>query len=184
MPATTHRPALALLAGVVVLVVVLGYCAPAPAAGPASASGSDQPAGKNCVSAEEAGVRAAGDSGGARPTFSAAFYRRLLLLNVSLDGADGSELPISIEEVCSVPKRLKKQAAQLAGGDGVALLLARTTVWQGTTQLTGDAAAAAIDGADTAILRVRLVRPPKRWRTDEDGNPVPTFRTGRIEITD
>ena len=126
-------------------------------------------------------MHAAGDGG--PPKFTPAFYRRLLLLNVSLDGADGSQLPISIEEVCSVPKRLKKQAAQLAGGDGVALLRARTTVWQGNTQLTGEAATTAIDGADTAILRVRLARPTK-WREDEDGNPVPTFRTGRIEITD
>jgi hypothetical protein len=165
------------------VVIALGYGLPVSAAAPVSASGSDQPAGKNCVSAEEARVHAAGDSEGAPPKFTAAFYRRLFLLNVSLDGADGSELPISIEEVCSVPKRLKKQAVQLAGGDGVALLLARTSVWQGNTQLMGDAAATAVDGADTAILRVRLVRPAK-WREDEDGNPVPTFRTGRIEITD
>jgi len=174
-----------LLGGLLALVIALGYSAPAHAAAPVSASGSDQPAGKNCVSAEEARVRAAGDSGeeGTAPKFTPAFYKRLLLLDVSLDGADGSELPISIEEVCSVPKRLKKQAAQLAGGDGVALLLTRTSVWQDNTQLTGDAIAPAIDGADTAILRVRLI-PPAKWREDEDGNPVPTFRTGRIEVTD
>ena len=165
--------------------MALCQCASAHAAAPVSASGTDQPAGKNCVSAEEARVHAAGDSGeeGTAPTFTAAFYKRLLLLDVSLDGADGSELPISIEEVCSVPRRLRKQAAQLAGGDGVALLLPRTSVWQGTTQLSGESATTAIDGADTAILRVRLVRPP-RWREDEDGNPVPTFRTGRIQVTD
>jgi hypothetical protein len=165
--------------------MALGYCAPAPAAAPVSASGSDQPAGKNCVTAEEARVHAAGDSGeGAAPKFTAAFYRRLFMLNVSMDGADGKELPISIEEVCNVPKALKKQASQLAGGDGVALLLSRTSVWQGNTQVTGEAATTAIDGADTAILRVRLIRPPTKWREDEDGNQIPTFRTGRIEITD
>ena len=149
-----------------------------------AASGSNQPEAKNCVSAEEARVHAAGDSVGAALKFTDAFYKRLFLLNVSLDGADGSELPVSIEEVCSVPKRLKKQAAQLAGGDGVALLLTRTKVWQGNTELTGEAATTAIEGADTAILRVRLVRPTSKWRDDEDGNPIPTFRTGRIEITD
>jgi hypothetical protein len=138
----------------------------------------------SCVGAEEARVHAAGDSGEeAPPKFTPAFYRRLLTLDVSLDGADGAELPISIEQVCDVPKRLRKQAVQLAGADGVALLLRRTTVWTGGTQLTGSDAATAIDGADTAFLRVRLARPP-RWREDEDGNRVPTFRTGRIEITD
>jgi hypothetical protein len=163
-------------AGAVAVAIAFCYSTPAPAAATA------------CVGAEEARAHAAGDSSGededAPPKFTAAFYRRLLLLNVSLDGADGSELPISIEEVCSVPKRLRKQAVQLAGGDGVALLLPRTSVWEGETQLTGEGAAAAIDGADTAVLRVRLIRPPARWRQDEDGNPVPTFRTGRIEITD
>ena len=83
-----------------------------------------------------------------------------------------------------MPKRFKKQAAQLAGGDGVALLLGRTTVWQDNTQLTGEAIAPAIDDADTATLRVRLIRAQWKWRVDEDGNPVPTFRTGRMEITD
>jgi hypothetical protein len=174
---------LALIAGCVAIAIGFGHGAAVHAAAPVFPSGTDQPAGKNCVSAEEARVHATGDSEGAVPKFTAAFYRRLLLLDVSLDGADGNELPISIEAVCSVPKRLKKQAAQLAGGDGVALLLARTTVWQGNTQLTGEAATTAVDGADTAILRVRLIRPAK-WREDEDGNPVPTFRTGRIEVTD
>jgi hypothetical protein len=135
-----------------------------------------------CVGAEEARVHSSGDDGGP-PRFTAAFYRRLLVLEVSLDGADGADLPISIEEVCNVPKRLKRQAAQLAGGEGVAVLLARTTVWQDGSQVTGDDVAAALDGADTASLRVRL-RLPSAWREDEDGNKVPTFRTGRVEITD
>ena len=126
-------------------------------------------------------MHAAGDDAPLR--FTDAFYRRLLTLEVSLDGADGSELPISIEAVCDVPRRLRRQAAQLAGGEGVALLLQRTTIWKGGTPVTGDRAASALDGADTASLRVRMKRPPS-WRDDEDGNPVPTFRTGRIEITD
>jgi hypothetical protein len=135
-----------------------------------------------CVGAEEARVHSSGEDGGP-PRFTAAFLRRLLVLEVSLDGADGAELPISIEEVCNVPKRFRRQAAQLAGGEGVALLLARTTVWQDGSQVTGDDLAAAIDGADTASLRVRL-RQPSAWGEDEDGNKVPTFRTGRAEITD
>lgn len=143
-------------------------------AGPAAAAG-------HCVGAEEARAHSAGD--GPPPRFTSAFYRHLLTLEVSLDGADGSELPISIEAVCDVPRRLRKQATQLAGGDGVALLLGRTTVWEGGTELSGQDATRAIEGADTASMRVRLKRPPT-WREDEDGNPVPTFRAGRIEITD
>jgi hypothetical protein len=140
-------------------------------------------AASHCVGAEEAMARAAGDSESEKPKFTNAFYRRLFVLDVSLDGVERGELPISIEQVCNVPKPLRKQAAQLAGNDGVALLLGRTTVWQGDTQLTGDEARTALDGADTALLRVRLTR-PQGWSKDEDGDPVPTFRTGRIQITD
>jgi hypothetical protein len=165
----------AILTAVVAILIALPHAVPAAAAA------------KSCVSAEEARVHAAGDSSGedegAPPKFTAAFYSRLLTLDVSLDGADGNELPVSIEEVCDVPKKLKKQAAQLAGSDGVALLLHRTTIQQGPTLLTGESAATALEGADTAILRVRLAR-PRKWREDEDGNRVPTFRTGRVEITD
>jgi len=145
-------------------------------------SPSPAPAVGHCVGAEEAVVHASGEDGGP-PRFTPAFYRRLLVLEVSLDGADGAELPISIEEVCNVPKRLRRQATQLAGGDGVALLLPRTTVWRGAVQVPPERVAGALDGADTASVRVRLL-PSSAWHRDEDGNRVPTFRTGRIEITD
>jgi hypothetical protein len=154
----------------------------AAAAVGAGLSPSPAPAVGHCVGAEEAVVHASGEDGGP-PRFTPAFYRRLLVLEVSLDGADGAELPISIEEVCNVPARLRRQAAQLSGGEGVALLLARTTVWRGAAQVPPEHVAGALDGADTASLRVRL-RQPSAWREDEDGNRIPTFRTGRIDITD
>jgi len=88
----------------------------------AGLSPSPAPAVGHCVGAEEAVVHASGEDGGP-PRFTPAFYRRLLVLEVSLDGAD------------------------------------------------------------TASVRVRLL-PPSAWHRDEDGNRVPTFRTGRIEITD
>ena len=179
-----------LASGVIALVVALGAGQAAPAAAPVSASGSDQPSGKHCVGAEEARARAAGDSGGgeneeegAPPKFSAAFYGRTITLDASTDGVDGRTLPISIEEVCDVPKRLAKQAVQLAGADGVALLLPRTRVFQGRKRLRGKAAITALEGADTAVLRVRLAR-RRSWREDEDGNRVATFRTRRIKVTD
>jgi hypothetical protein len=184
-PQEARRPRPVLLAGVLALVLALSQATPAPAT-LVSASGSDQGAGKNCVSAEEASARAAGDSGGdedAPPKFSPAFYKRVFTLDVSLDGVEGRELPVSIEEVCDIPKARAKEAAQLAGADGVALLLPRTSVWQGPTRLSGTAAELALEGADTANLRVRLAR-PRAWRQDEDGSPVATFRAGRIEVTD
>ncbi len=99
------------------------------------------------------------------------------------DGLDGKELPVSIEETCDVAKALTKQAAQPAGIDGIALLSTRTSVWLDRTPLQGDAAVAALDGADTALLRVRLAR-QRRWSEDEDGDKVPTFTARRTTITD
>ena len=148
----------------------------------AGLSPSPAPAAGHCVGAEEAVVHAAGDDGDP-PGFGPAFYSRLLVLEVSLDGADGAELPISIEEVCNVPRRLRNEAAQLAGGEGVALLLAGTTVWRGHARVPPRAVARALDGAGTAALSVRL-RQRRAWRKYEVGNPVPTFTTERITITD
>lgn len=155
---------------------------------PAWALGTDQPPAGKCVGeVEDARALAAGDSGGeeegAPPKLNPAFYRRAVTFDVSADGLDGSALPISIEEVCDVPKARTKDAAKLAGSDGVALLLPRTTVWQDGAQLTGEAATTAVEGADTALVRGRLTR-PSAWREDEDGGRVATFRAGRIEVTD
>jgi hypothetical protein len=171
-----------LLIGVATVALALAGSPAAPASAPGRASGSDKPAGKHCVVAEEASIRPAGDSGG-EMKFSPAFYKRMYSLDVSLDGADGKELPISIETICDVPKARKKEAAQLPGNDGIARLLTRTQVWEGDTLLTGTQASTALDGADTATMRVRLTQ-PGTWSEDEDGNPIPTFRAGRIEITD
>jgi hypothetical protein len=159
--------------------VVAVVAAVAPPA--ATVSGSDQPAAKRCVTAQEA--IAAGDSGGAPPKFTRAFYARVFTLNTSLDGLDGKDLPMSIEEFCDVPKRLRKQAVQLAGADGIARISTSTHVWADGQRLTGTAATNAIDGADTAVLRVRLLR-VRRWGEDEDGTKVATFKTRRLEVTD
>ena len=146
-------------------------------------------AGQTCASPPEEAKRAAG--GVARtaqeeapPTFSEPFYAITITINASADGLNGEELPISIEEVCDVPKRLESEAAQLIGGEGVALIGSETKVFDaGGQQLTGDAATTALAGADTVSLKAQLVR-PAGWRQDEDGQPVPTFRTSRAEITD
>jgi Ca2+-binding RTX toxin-like protein len=120
----------------------------------------------------------------APPTFSDAFYAVTLSINASVDGVNGDELPVSIEEVCEVPSGLAGEAAQLIGGEGVALISSGTKVFDATGQeLTGDEAATALAGADSLSLKAQLLR-PAQWRQDEDGQPVPTFRTSRADITD
>ena len=119
----------------------------------------------------------------APPTFSEAFYATTITLDASADGLAAGQLPISIEEVCDVPANLAAEAAQLIGGDGVAIVDASTSVYQAGVRLQGQAATTAVAGADTALIRARLMR-PETWSQDEDGTPVPTFRAIRIDITD
>ncbi len=118
------------------------------------------------------------------PTFSDPFYAITITLNASADGLTGDELPISIEEVCDVPTRLAGEGAQLIGGEGVALISSQTQVFDvGGQRLTGDAATTALAGADSVSVKAQLKR-PAGWRQDEDGQPVPTFGTSRVDITD
>jgi Ca2+-binding RTX toxin-like protein len=119
----------------------------------------------------------------APPTFSPAFYTATVTLDASVDGVLNGQLPISIEGVCDVPKALQAEAAQLIGGDGVAIVGPTTSVFQGTTPLQGPAATTALEGADTVSITARLMQ-PGRWAQDEDGSPVPTFDAIRIDITD
>ena len=118
------------------------------------------------------------------PTFSDAFYAITITLNASADGLNGDELPISIEEVCDVPAQLAAEAAQLIGGDGIAIVSGDTRVFDALGQeLTGAAATTALAGADSLTLKAQLKR-PNQWRQDKKGQPVPTFGTSRADITD
>ena len=161
-----------------------GPGAPGPVAPEPGAGGP----GLGCATAPEGAMRraeglarAAGDPA---PTFSDPFYATTLTLNVSADEIVGDQLPISIEEVCDVPAALQGEAAQLIGGDGVALISPTTQVFDALgQQLIGDAATAALLDADSLSLKAQLER-PALWAQDEDGAPVPTFATSRADITD
>jgi hypothetical protein len=154
--------------------LVPGPFAPGPGAG-------GPVAGVGCASPPEDARRAQDDPA---PIFSDAFYATTITLNVSADEPTGDQLPISIEEVCDVPSALLGEAAQLVGGEGVAIISPTTQVFDATgLQLTGEAAAAAMLDADTLSLKAQLER-PAQWATDEDGEPVPTFTISRADITD
>jgi RTX calcium-binding nonapeptide repeat (4 copies) len=149
--------------------------------GPGSGPGPGPPdAGLTCAIPPE-GAKLAGDQ---QPTFSDEFYAITVTINASADGMTGNDLPISIEEVCDVPSRLAGEAAQLIGGDGVAVVSSATKVYDATgRQLSGGEAMTALAGADSVSLKARLER-PAGWRQDEDGEPVPTFAISRADITD
>ena len=149
-------------------------------------------AGQNCVTAEEPRLPADAQAGDLRrmargdvpPVFSDAFYALTITLNASADGMTGNELPISIEEVCDVPAPVATEAAQLSGGEGIAIISPATRVFDATgQQLNGAAATTALAGADSVTLRAQLKR-PAQWGQDEDGQPVPTFGISRADITD
>jgi hypothetical protein len=164
--------------------VVAGGARPASAEHPGGAPGGPLICASPPEDARLAGVLARPAQEDAPPTFSDPFYAVTITINASVDGMNGDELPISIEEVCDVPSGLAGEAAQLIGGEGVALMTSETEVFDAAGQaLTGDAAATALAGADSVSLKAQLLRPPQ-WRQDEDGEPVPTFQTSRADITD
>jgi len=136
---------------------------------------------------EAAYVRKSGDTGSededAPPKFSNSFYRRWFTMDASTDGFEAPELPVSIETVCDLPKRFAKEGDQLSGADGVAIVSSRTRIFKDGKQLSGSTGTAEVEGADTVSLKVRLFR-PNRWREDEDGAKIPTFRARRLDITD
>ena len=118
------------------------------------------------------------------PVFSAAFYAVTTTITASADGLTGTDLPISIEDVCDVPQALATEAAQLVGGDGVAIVSPATQVFDATgVLLTGDAATTALGEADTVVIKAQLA-PLAQWRQDEDGVAVPTFSVTRADIPD
>ena len=139
--------------------------------------------GQNCVVVNEPRLRGA-LRGDVPPTFSDPFFAITITLGVSADGLTGDELPISIEDVCDVPQQLQTEAAQLVGGDGIAIVDAGTRVFDAIGQeLKGNAATTALAGADSLTLRGRLKR-PAQWRQNEKGQAIPTFEISRADITD
>jgi hypothetical protein len=139
-------------------------------------------ASSRCVDGSANEARAAGSDEGP-PQFTAAFFRRVISIDASTDGLSDNSLPISIESVCGLSRALTSQGSQLAGGDGVALITSRTSVWKDSLRLPADQKLLELDGADTVRMRARLL-PQNRWQADEDGNPIPTFTTSRVVITD
>jgi Ca2+-binding RTX toxin-like protein len=165
--------------------VVPGPVAPAPVV-PGPVAPAPGP-GLGCATPPEDAMLRAGlahTAGDPAPAFSEPFYATTLTLNVSADEIIGDQLPISIEEVCDVPAALQAEAAQLIGGDGVAIISPTTQVFDALgQQLIGAAATAALLDADSLSLKAQLER-PILWAVDEDGAPVPTFTTSRADITD
>jgi len=155
--------------------------APGAPSGPGAPS---VPSGPNVCAAPPEDLRARAAQDDPPPTFSSAFYAITTTITASADGMTGNELPISIEDVCDVPQSLAAEAAQLVGGDGVAIVGPATQVFDATgLQLTGAAATTALAEADTVVLKAQLL-PPAGWSQDEDGAPVPTFSASRADITD
>jgi hypothetical protein len=83
-----------------------------------------------------------------------------------VDGLNDDQLLISIEGFCDVPTRLEGEAAQLVGGDGVALISSKSKVFDAAgQQLTGDATANALAGADSVRSRPSSSALPGGGRT-------------------
>ena len=145
---------------------------------PAQAEGGDDPG-------EEPADPGAddGDGSDAPPRFDAGFLNRVWRIAGSADGFEDGALDFTAARFMKLPRRFADQDDELVGEDSRVLVTRRTRVVDAAHhRLTGDAAASALDAADRVVVVAKLV-PEARWLEDEDGEPVPTLRAKRIEIS-
>ncbi|HEY3190179.1 MAG TPA: hypothetical protein VGJ70_21985 [Solirubrobacteraceae bacterium] len=118
------------------------------------------------------------------PELSPAFLRRVWRFAVEADGydADAHVLSATIDRVVGGgPRRARRVLADV---DAAVLVTSTTRVIDADGQRVGaDGVAAALDGADTALVTGKLLARAK-WQRDEDGDAVATLRAKRIRLRD
>jgi hypothetical protein len=120
--------------------------------------------------------------GGDVPHFAGGFLNRVWRIAGSAGGFQDGVLDFTTDRFVKVPHRFASQDDALVGQDARVLVTARTRIFDADQhRLSGDAAAAALDAADTVVVVAKIV-PPAKWLQDEDGTPVPTLRAKRIVI--
>jgi hypothetical protein len=96
---------------------------------------------------------------------------------------DRHALSIVVDQVKGLSPRLAARLQDVLGDQADVLVSARTRVIDADgNRLSGDAAAAALDAADSVQVTARLA-PRSAWAEDGDGTPVPAMRALRIKIT-
>lgn len=151
--------------------------------------------GKRCPTAPEGdgppappqqptGDTPSGDHGdhGATPRLEAGFLNRVWRIAGSADGFQDGVLDFTADRIVGLPHRFASQDDALVGQDARVLVTPRTRVFDADHhRLSSDAAASALDAADTVLVVAKLL-PQAKWQQDQDSTPVPTLRAKKIVI--
>jgi hypothetical protein len=116
--------------------------------------------------------------GNGRGQFMPGFANRVWKFNGSADGFDDGKLSITLEKILNLPKRFASQDDDLVDEDAIVLVGKKTKIRDADGHR---ATAADLDDADEVRVDGKLL-PPKKWETDEDGQPVTTIRAKRVVI--
>ena len=111
-----------------------------------------------------------------------ALTRRTWRFSGEANGFADGVLSATIDKVAGLSKRAARRLGGLLGEQALVLVGPRTRVVSADGErLTGDEAAAALDAADAVRVTGKLLA-KAAWRTDEDGEAVPTVRAARVEV--
>jgi hypothetical protein len=119
----------------------------------------------------------------AASVFKPGFLNRIWKVSASVSSFEDGRLSVIVDRFAGLPKRLGDQDDALLDQDAVVLVSASVHVLDADgRRVSAEHAAAALDGADSVVLQVKLLA-PRKWVQDEDGSKVPTFRAKRIKIS-
>jgi len=112
--------------------------------------------------------------------FLPGFQNRVWRFVGEANGFANGQLSITLGQILNLPKRFASQDDSLVDQDATVLVGDRTRIRDkdGTPAPTSD-----LDSANDVRVEGKLL-PPRKWVTDQDGQPVPTIRAKRIVILD
>lgn len=147
--------------------------------GPGAFAPGDGPAGPHGPGPDGPhGPGADGPQGQDMPAFNRSFLNRVWKFGVEIDGADDGTLEVTIGKVMNLPKRLRAQDDELVDEAALVLFDKKVRVYDNGKRVRS----ANLDEADgNAVVHGKLL-PPKKWRKDADGEPVPTIRARKIYL--
>jgi hypothetical protein len=157
-------------------------CAPVPGTQPSGDKGDAQPQGDD--TSQPGGEKHAGAGANANANGVGSLTRRIWRVTGEADGFDTTRHALSLvaDSISGVPARVAAKLQAVLGDQADVLVSAQTRVLDaGGHRLAGDAAAAALDAADSVKVTGKLA-PTGAWAKDQDGQLVPAVRALRVKI--
>ncbi len=114
------------------------------------------------------------------PHFKSSFLNRIWTFHAAVDyfvDEDYHVLSVSLDRIGRLPARFRKQDDELLDQDAI-VLAGSARVYENGKRVKGKD----LGDAESALINGKLLAAAK-WQKDEDGEPVPTIRAKRVQIT-